>query len=70
MKEDRKINQIVENYKTVKSEGVNKTNILKSPKGWSMNNSSFRERKSGLTWFGGNIKGANASRNSRKKFMG
>ncbi len=35
-------------------------------KGWSMNDSPFRDRKSGLTWGGGNIHAANASRGSRK----
>lgn len=36
-------------------------------KGWSMNNSPFRERGSGVTWGGGNIHAANATRNSRKR---
>lgn len=36
-------------------------------KGWSMNNSPFRERRSGVTWGGGNIHAANASRGSRKR---
>lgn len=34
-------------------------------KGWSMNNSPFRKRKSGVCWGGGNIKGANATRGKR-----
>lgn len=38
-------------------------------KGWGMNNSPFRERKSGLTWGGGNIKASNARRGTRKKFL-
>ncbi|MDX2432546.1 MAG: hypothetical protein QNK35_16525 [Bacteroides sp.] len=29
-----------------------------------------RERKSGLTWGGGNIKGSNASRGTKRKFLG
>jgi hypothetical protein len=36
-------------------------------KGWSMNNSPFRERNAGATWGGGNIHAANATRNPRKK---
>lgn len=40
-----------------------------SAKGWSMNDSPFRERKSGLSWGGGNIHAAGASRNSRKSFL-
>ena len=39
------------------------------PRGWDMNNSPFRERNSGLTWGGGNIKGSNATRGSRRKFL-
>ena len=39
-------------------------------KGWGMNNSPFRSRKSGLNWGGGNIKGANAERENRRKFRG
>lgn len=29
-----------------------------------------RERKSGLTWGGGNIKGSNATRGTKRKFLG
>ena len=36
---------------------------------WGMNNSPFRDRRSGLIWGGGNIKGANAKRVSRKHFL-
>ncbi len=39
----------------------------KNRKGWSMNDSPYRERKSGVTWGGGNIHAANASRDSRKR---
>lgn len=37
-------------------------------KGWGLNNSPFRDRKSGLTWGGGNVKAANATRGKRKSF--
>ncbi len=37
--------------------------------GWSMNDSPFRERRSGLNWGGGNVHGANASRGTRRKFL-
>jgi hypothetical protein len=40
------------------------------PEGWGMNNSPFRERKSGLTWGGGNIKASEAKRGTKRKFMG
>lgn len=36
-------------------------------KGWSMNNSPFRDRRSGVTWGGGNIHAANAARGNRKR---
>lgn len=35
-------------------------------KGWSMNNSPFRDRKAGVEWGGGNIHAAGATRRSRK----
>jgi len=38
-------------------------------KGWGMNNSPFRKRKSGLTWGGGNIHASEASRKTRKSFL-
>jgi Ca2+/H+ antiporter len=31
---------------------------------------SLKERKSGLTWGGGNIKGSEATRGTKRKFMG
>ena len=44
----------------------NKENL---PKGWDMNNSPFRARKSNATWGGGNIHGSVAKRGSRKPFL-
>ena len=41
-----------------------------APKGWGMNNSPFRTRKSGLTWGGGNIKASEAKRGTKRKFLG
>ena len=37
-------------------------------KGWGMNASPFRTRKSGLRWGGGNIKASEASRPARRQF--
>lgn len=45
------------------------TETKSQAKGWNMNTSPFRKRKSGLTWGGGNVKGANASRGKRKSFL-
>lgn len=39
----------------------------KKKEGWTMNDSPFRERNAGVTWGGGNIHAANASRGSRKR---
>ena len=39
----------------------------KKTEGWSMNDSPFRERNAGVSWGGGNIHAANASRGSRKR---
>ncbi|OFX88885.1 MAG: hypothetical protein A2W99_05320 [Bacteroidetes bacterium GWF2_33_16] len=69
---------VIEKYKHTKkiksiiksnSDKASKHNSISSGKseikGWSMNNSPFRKRKSGLNWGGGNIHGANASRGTR-----
>jgi len=66
---NRKIKKILESYKGTDDNMVQtKTGESKS-KGWGMNNSPFRERKSGLSWGGGNIKGANATRGKRRSFL-
>jgi hypothetical protein len=72
IRQNRKIDEIIQSYEgsdhddqTVK-EGADDS----VRKGWGMNNSPFRTRKSGLTWGGGNVKGANATRGKRKKFLG
>jgi hypothetical protein len=39
------------------------------PKGLELGKTSLRERKTGLVWGGGNIKGATATRGTRKKFI-
>jgi hypothetical protein len=71
-----RMKEIVRNYREVRE--AEDTNLQptsqeiqdpdgKSGKGWTMNDSPFRERRSGATWGGGNIHAANASRNSRKR---
>jgi hypothetical protein len=66
---NKKIDQIIDSYKKTGKETVpiEKGDLV--AKGWGMNNSPFRERKSGLTWGGGNIKGANATRGTRRNFL-
>lgn len=64
---NHRIKSIIENYKHKDPYTQELGEDIKTGfKGWSMNNSPFRKRKSGLTWSGGNIKGANASRNERR----
>jgi|GEM_PF-863392 len=68
---NRKIDEIIQSGKGKYGEklSVNDKSNNPGPKGWDMNTSPFRERKSGLTWGGGNIKGSNATRGTRRKFM-
>ena len=67
----KNIDRIIESYKNGEKQGeITQQKEEKPAKtGWSMNNSPFRERKSGLTWGGGNVKGAGASRGTRKSFL-
>ncbi|HYW96346.1 MAG TPA: hypothetical protein VE870_12210 [Bacteroidales bacterium] len=67
-RQKKKAETIIKSYGTDK-EAVDSKKGQKSPaKGWSMNNSPFRDRKSGLSWGGGNIHAANASRGKRRNF--
>ena len=67
---NKKIKNIIKHYKGYqKKEDVLNKKINATTKGWGMNNSPFRDRKSGLTWGGGNIKGATAKRGTRKSFL-
>lgn len=66
---DKKIDRIIDSYKGGDKKTIRLEKGDSKTRGWSMNNSPFRERRSGLTWGGGNIKGAGASRGSRKSFL-
>ncbi|MDF1549034.1 MAG: hypothetical protein P1P88_14515 [Bacteroidales bacterium] len=66
---NKKIDHIIKTHKDKPSKTKSISPVKSKVKGWGMNNSPFRERKSGLTWGGGNIKGANASRGTRKSFL-
>lgn len=66
---NKKIDRIIDSYK---GEGKKTIHIEKKDskhKRKGMNIPQFKERKSGLTWGGGNIHGANASRGTRKSFL-
>lgn len=69
IQQNRKINAIIESYKDSDKEKVKIPTGNKVTKGWGMNNSPFRDRKASASWGGGNIKGANVSRGSRKSFL-
>lgn len=66
--QNRKIDSIIQSYKRKTKQtafkGKNKDGSI--PKGWDMNTTPFRERKSGLTWGGGNLYGAKAKRGNRR----
>jgi len=67
---NKKINKIIKSFKdSKKKEGIKPKDKNPTTKGWGMNDSPFRERKSGLSWGGGNIKGAGAKRGTRKTFL-
>ena len=66
---DRKIDGIVKSYEGRGKKVQKPKSTGQGAKGWGMNNSPFRERKSGLTWGGGNIKAAEATRGTRRKFL-
>lgn len=66
---NKRIDRIIDSYKGGDKKTVQLEKGDSKTRGWSMNNSPFRERRSGLTWGGGNIKGANASRGTRKSFL-
>ncbi|MPM17004.1 hypothetical protein SDC9_63386 [bioreactor metagenome] len=66
---NKKIDRIIDSYKGQDNNTFQKEKGDSKNKGWGMNNSPFRERKSGLTWGGGNIHGVNASRGKRKSFL-
>ena len=66
---NNKIDGIIEAYRKKPKADVSANEIKTSNKGWNMNNSPYRKRKSGLTWGGGNISAAEAKRGSRRSFL-
>ncbi len=68
-KHNKKLDRIIESYKEKSSKNSQLSANKSKFKGWDMNNSPYRQRKSGLTWGGGNIKAANATRGERKSFL-
>ena len=67
--QDRKADEIIRSYKEKDRKPVVEEDKKAGTRGWSMNNSPFRERRSGLSWGGGNIHAANANRGRRRSFL-
>jgi hypothetical protein len=65
---EKKIDEIIQSYKDKKSKKTEIKKNHKLAKGWNMNNSPFRKRRSGLNWGGGNVHAANAERGTRRGF--
>ena len=69
-RQEKKLDMIIKSYEgREQKEKVVKKASGGSRGGWGMNDSPFRERKSGLTWGGGNIRAAEATRGTRRKFL-
>ena len=68
-RQNKKIDNIIDSYKGTDERTIHIEKEDSKSKGWGVNKSPFRERKSGLTWGGGNVHGANASREKRRSFL-
>jgi len=70
-RQNKKIDEIIHShkYKNKKTISPVKNKDGSFPKGWDMNTTPFRERKSGLTWGGGNLYGAKAKRGNRRSLF-
>ncbi len=66
---NRKIDDIIKSYRRKPKGDMNGNELKTTNKGWNMNNSPYRKRKSGLSWGGGNINAAEAKRGSRRSFL-
>ena len=66
---NQKIGNIIKSYEGRERKIPESPKPGQGSKGWSMNDSPFRERKSGLTWGGGNIKAAEVTRGTRRSFL-
>lgn len=66
----RRIQKIIQKHAASKYGEESESKESVDIKSWGMNDSPYRERKSGLIWGGGNIHASNATRPTRKKFLG
>ena len=65
----KRVEKVMDSMKGTRKKVIHFKKKKSKIKGWGMNDSPFRERKSGLTWGGGNVKGANATREPRRTFL-
>jgi hypothetical protein len=66
-RQNRKLEEIMRKHKKPEQDEIVHSNQTgKKVKRWSMNNSPFRDRRSGATWGGGNIHGSIPKRGGRK----
>ena len=67
-RQDKKISAIIESHRgKTDHKKVRSEDKKTAARGWSMNNSPFRDRPSGLSWGGGNVHAANAKRGRRRR---
>lgn len=68
---NKKIKNIIKSYEGGKlaQKDIPAKEIRESSKNQEIINYSLSDRKSGLTWGGGNIKGANAARGTKRQFL-
>ena len=66
---EQEIRQIIDSYKGRKKEPLHIKKGNSEVEEWGINNPPFRDHHSGLSWGGGNIHAANASRGARRIFM-
>lgn len=69
IRNNQKLDAIIDSYKGRYTGGLRLKKDKTPFKGWGMNNSPFKERKSGATWSGHSVHGASVSRNTRRKFL-
>ena len=65
----KKIKGIIKNSRIKKDRKTLKKETLSKNKSTGIKDFTFRKRKTGLTWGGGNIHGANVKRGERKSFL-
>lgn len=69
IRNNQKLDAIIDSYKGRHTGGLRLKKDKAPFKSWGMNDSPFKERKSGATWNGHSVHGASVSRKTRRKFM-